>query len=62
VDVARCAVVAGGEVVYPFEDQFGGRRDGRLRDPFGQQRMMSHDIEDVSAEEIAHRAATVFSR
>jgi len=36
-------------------------RGGRLRDPFGQQWMMSQHIEDVPAEEMARRAAAFFS-
>jgi len=55
------AVAAGAEVIYPLEDQFYGERGGRLRDPFGQQWMMSQHIEDVSAEEMARRAAAFFS-
>jgi PhnB protein len=54
------AVAAGAEVIYPLEDQFYGERGGRLRDPFGQQWMMSQHIEDVSAEEMARRAAALF--
>jgi hypothetical protein len=50
------AVAAGAEVIYPLEDQFYGERGGRLRDPFGQQWMMSQHIEDVTAEEMARRA------
>jgi PhnB protein len=56
------AVSAGAEVIYPLEDQFYGERGGRLRDPFGQQWMMSQHIEDVPAEEMARRAAALFSR
>ena len=56
------AVGAGAEVVYPLEDQFYGERGGRLRDPFGQQWMMSQHIEDVPAEEMARRAAAFFSQ
>jgi len=56
------AVAAGAEVMYPLEDQFYGERGGRLRDPFGQQWMMSQHIEDVPAEEMARRAAALFSR
>jgi PhnB protein len=51
------AVSAGAEVIYPLADQFYGERGGRLRDPFGQQWMMSQRIEDVTAEEMARRAA-----
>jgi hypothetical protein len=53
VDAAwQRAVAAGAEVIYPLEDQFYGERGGRLRDPFGQQWMMSQHIEDVPAEEM----------
>ena len=55
------AVAAGAEVIYPLEDQFYGERGGRLRDPFGQQWMMSQHIEDVPAGEMARRAAAFFS-
>jgi PhnB protein len=54
------AVGAGAEVMYPLEDQFYGERGGRLRDPFGQQWMMSQHIEDVSPEEMARRAAALY--
>jgi PhnB protein len=56
------AVGAGAEVIYPLEDQFYGERGGRLRDPFGQQWMMSQHIEDVSAEEMSRRAAEFLGR
>ena len=56
------AVAAGAEVIYPLQDHFYGERGGRLRDPFGQQWMMSQHIEDVSAEEMARRAAAFFSQ
>ena len=54
------ALGAGAEVVFELADQFYGERGGRLRDPFGQQWMMSQHIEDVSAEEMARRAAELF--
>ncbi len=56
------AVAAGAEVMYPLADQFYGERGGRLRDPFGQQRMMSQHTEAVPAEEMARRAAAFFSQ
>ena len=56
------AVAAGAEVIYPLEDQFYGERGGRVRDPFGQQWMMSQHIEDVPAYEMARRAAAFFSQ
>ena len=55
------AVAAGAEVIYPLEDQFYGERGGRLRDPFGQQWMMSQHVEDVTPDEMARRAAAFFS-
>jgi PhnB protein len=55
-------VAAGAEVIYPLEDQFYGERGGRVRDPFGQQWMMSQHIEDVQADEMARRAAAFFSQ
>jgi PhnB protein len=54
------AVAAGAEVVYPLADQFYGERGGRLRDPFGQQWMLSQRIEDLSREEMDRRAAQFF--
>ena len=56
------AVAAGAEVIYPLQDQFYGERGGRLRDPFGQQWMMSQHIGDVPAEQMARRAAAFFSQ
>ena len=61
VDAAwRRAVEAGAEVLYPLEDQFYGERSGRVRDPFGQQWMLSQHIEDVTPDEMARRAAAFF--
>lgn len=54
------AIAAGAEVVYPLENQFYGERGGRLRDPFGQQWMLSQRIEHVSHEEMNRRAAGLF--
>lgn len=62
VDAAwKRALDAGAQVIYPLEDQFYGERGGRLRDPFGQQWMLSQRIEELSAEELARRAASFFS-
>jgi PhnB protein len=51
------AVSAGAGEMYPLEDQLYGERGSRLRDPFGQQWMMSQRVEDVPAEEMYRRAA-----
>jgi uncharacterized glyoxalase superfamily protein PhnB len=55
------ALTAGAEVVFPLADQFYGERGGRLRDPFGQQWMLSQRTEKLSHEEMERRAATFFS-
>jgi PhnB protein len=55
------ATSAGAEVLYPLEDQFYGERGGRVRDPFGQQWMLSQRIEVVSREEMERRAARFFA-
>jgi len=54
------AVGAGAAVVFELQDQFYGERGGRLRDPFGQQWMMSQHIEDVTPAEMDRRAAELF--
>ena len=61
VDAAwQRALAAGAEVIYPLADQFYGERGGRLRDPFGQQWMLSQVIEEVSPEEMERRGAEFF--
>jgi PhnB protein len=54
------AVSAGAEVLYPLADQFYGERGGRVRDPFGQQWMLSQRIEQLSHAEMERRAASFF--
>ena len=51
------AVAAGAEVIHPLADQFYGDRAGRLRDPLGQQWIMSQHIEDVSPADLGRRAS-----
>lgn len=48
---------AGGEVLIPIEDRFYGKREGRMRDPFGHLWIISQHIEDLSDEEIQRRMA-----
>jgi PhnB protein len=38
------AINAGAEVIFPLDDQFYGDRSGRVRDPFGQQWMLSQRL------------------
>jgi PhnB protein len=55
------ALAAGAQVVHPLADQFYGERAGRLRDPFGQQWMLSQRTERLSAAELERRAREFFS-
>ncbi len=54
------AVGAGAEIIHPLTDQFYGERGGRLRDPFGQQWMMSKRIELLTPEQLDRRATDFF--
>jgi PhnB protein len=49
------AVAAGAEVTRPLTDEFYGHRSGNLRDPFGHEWMIQHEIEKVSPEEMQKR-------
>lgn len=48
-------VQAGGEVLIPVEDRFYGKREGRVRDPFGHLWILSRPLEELSDEEIRRR-------
>jgi PhnB protein len=53
VDAAYArALDAGAEAVTPLTDQFYGHRDGRVRDPFGHEWLLSQQVADVSPEEM----------
>jgi len=56
------AVAAGGKVEMPVADMFWGDRYGRLIDPFGHRWAIATHIEDVSAKEMARRAAEEFAK
>jgi PhnB protein len=49
------AVEAGATVIMPLTNQFYGHRDGRVRDPFGHEWLLSRQFEDVSPEEMQRR-------
>lgn len=49
------AVAAGASVIMPVADQFYGFRSCSVRDPFGHQWMLQHEIEKVSPEEMQKR-------
>lgn len=46
---------AGSRVIFPIADQFYGKREGRLVDPFGHVWIISQPLEELSHEEIQRR-------
>lgn len=50
--VAQRAEQHGAAILLPVADRFYGRREGRIRDPFGHLWILSKPIEDVSPEDI----------
>jgi len=57
---AACAraVEHGAEVVIPIKDRPYGKREGRVRDPFGHLWVLSRPTESLSAEEVQRRLAS----
>ncbi|MCH9686631.1 MAG: VOC family protein [Deltaproteobacteria bacterium] len=53
-------VANGAEVVIPIADRFYGKREGRLRDPFGHLWIITQTIEVLSEEEIRTRMREFF--
>jgi uncharacterized glyoxalase superfamily protein PhnB len=49
------AVSAGATLLMAPQDQFYGERSGRVRDPFGHEWLIGHEIEKVSPEEMQRR-------
>jgi PhnB protein len=58
-DVFRRAIDAGAKPVRPLKDQFYGDRTATFEDPFGHRWTIATRIENVSAQEIAARAAAM---
>jgi uncharacterized glyoxalase superfamily protein PhnB len=54
------AIKAGAEVVQPLQDQFWGDRYGQIRDPFGYRWGLAQHVRDISPEEVARAAWTLF--
>ena len=54
-EVLRRAVAAGGSVVRPATDQFYGERSGTVRDPFGHEWIVGHEIEKLAPAEMQRR-------
>jgi len=55
--VAERIVAGGGEILVPIEDRFYGKREGRVRDPFGHYWILSKDLQTLSVEELERRTA-----
>jgi PhnB protein len=49
------AVAAGAAVVRALSDQFYGERSGTIRDPFGHEWLLGHEIEKVAPQEMQRR-------
>jgi uncharacterized glyoxalase superfamily protein PhnB len=58
--VAR-AVAAGARLVREVQDAFYGERGGTVRDPFGYDWMLGHQIEEVTPEEMQRRYSAMLS-
>ena len=56
------AIDAGATVVMEPTDQFYGERTARLRDPFGHEWLLGHQIENVPREEMQRRFAAMFEK
>ena len=54
-EALRVAVEAGAVLVRPAKDEFYGERSGRVRDPYGHEWLLGHNLEDVSPEEMQRR-------
>jgi PhnB protein len=55
------AVAAGATLVRPPSDAFYGERGGTIRDPFGHDWLIGHNIEDVAPEEMQRRYTKLLS-
>jgi uncharacterized glyoxalase superfamily protein PhnB len=54
------AVAAGATVLRAAADAFYGERSGSVRDPFGHEWLVGHQVEEVSTEEMQRRYTALF--
>jgi uncharacterized glyoxalase superfamily protein PhnB len=59
--IAR-AVAEGAVVVRKIQDHFYGERSGAVRDPFGHEWLIGHEIEKVGPEEMQRRYEALFAK
>jgi uncharacterized glyoxalase superfamily protein PhnB len=57
--IAR-AIAAGATLVRPATDAFYGERSGTVRDPFGHEWLIGHQIEEVATDEMQRRYDALF--
>ena len=55
------AVNMGAKLLRPPSDQFYGERSGTVRDPFGHEWLIGHNIEEVTPEEMQRRYTQMMS-
>jgi PhnB protein len=60
--LARRAIEAGATMVRAPSDEGHGERQCRIRDPFGHEWLLGHQIESISQEEIERRFDAEFNR
>jgi uncharacterized glyoxalase superfamily protein PhnB len=58
--MAARAIAAGATMLRPPTDQFYGERSCLIRDPFGHEWMLGHEIEKVTPEEMQRRLTALF--
>jgi uncharacterized glyoxalase superfamily protein PhnB len=58
----RRAVEAGATLIREPQDHFYGERSGTVRDPFGHEWNLGHEIEKVTPEEMQRRYTELFSK
>ena len=59
--LTRRAADAGATVIMEPREQFYGERTARLRDPFGHEWLLGHEIEKVTPEEMQRRFDAMFN-
>ncbi len=59
--VIEKAVAAGAKLIRPPQDHFYGERSGTVRDPFGHEWNIGHEIEKVTPEEMQRRYDALFA-
>ena len=59
-ELAARAIAAGATMVREPSDAFYGERSCTIRDPFGHEWMLGHEIEQVSPEEMQRRYTAMF--